>query len=187
MTRHDLRDGLLFYDAAFLSLTDARSLFEHLAAEVPWRHESGRLGPMPRLTAWYADDGRTYSYSGVTHEALEWTPPLARLRTILEEVCETPFNSALLNRYRDGQDSMGWHADDEKELGTNPVIASVSLGAVRRFRLKHLATRETLHFDLADGSLLVMAGATQHHWHHAIAKTKQPVGERINLTFRQMA
>ena len=187
MERHKIRDGgLLLYDASFLAAREAAELFAHLIEAVPWKQESGRFGPMPRLTAWYADDGKSYSYSGVTHLRIPWTPPQAELKSRLEKVCDASFNSALLNRYRDGQDSMGWHADNEKELGTNPVIASVSLGGVRRFRLKHLKSRETLDFDLANGSLLVMAGACQHHWHHSIPKTKLPVGERINLTYRNI-
>ena len=184
--RHVIRDGELLYEPTFLAPAEAVTLFRYLLESVPWKQESGRFGPMPRLTAWYADDGRTYSYSGVTHVGLPWTPPLAELKSRLEKVCDANFNSALLNRYRDGRDSMGWHADDEKELGINPVIASISLGAVRRFRLKHLKTRETLDFDLVNGSLLVMAGACQHFWHHAIPKTQEPVGERINLTFRDI-
>lgn len=185
MERLALRDGgLLLYDAAFLTPVEIRTLFEYLLASVPWRQESGRFGPMPRLTAWYADDAITYSYSGVTHVGLRWTTPLSELKTRLESLSGASFNSVLLNRYRDGQDSLGWHADNEKELGTDPVIASVSLGAVRCFRLKHLQSRETIKFDLASGSLLVMAGTTQHHWHHSIAKTKQFIGERINLTYR---
>lgn len=185
--RRLIRDGgLLLYDAAFLEPAVAASLFQHLIDSAPWRQERGRLGPFPRLTAWYAEGGLSYSYSGVTHVAEPWTPPLADLKTRLEQVCNARFNSALVNRYRDGRDSMGWHADNERELGSNPTIASVSLGATRRFRLKHLASGETLNFDLSDGSLLVMAGTTQHHWHHCVPKTAKPVGERINLTFRWM-
>ena len=176
--------GRLLFDGHFLHAAAADTLFEQLLALVPWRQERGRFGPMPRLTAWYADGTRSYSYSGVTHIGLDWIPPLTELKMRLEMICITSFNSVLLNRYRDGQDSMGWHADNEKELGTNPVIASVSLGATRRFRLKHLQSRETLDFDLTHGSLLVMAGTTQHHWHHAVPKTKLIVGERINATFR---
>ncbi len=178
--------GRLLHAPCFLNASEADVLFHQLLEQVPWRQESGRFGPMPRLTAWYADAGRSYSYSGVTHIGLEWIPPLVALKHRLEATCEASFNSALLNRYRDGRDSMGWHADNERELGINPAIASVSLGSARRFRLKHLQTGETLEFDLSHGSLLLMAGTTQHHWQHAVPKSTRSVGERINVTFREI-
>jgi alkylated DNA repair dioxygenase AlkB len=138
------------------------------------------------LTAWYADTGLTYTYSGVTHAAIPWTPALAEVRRRVEEASGAPFNSVLLNYYRDGADSMGYHADDEEELGVNPVIASISLGAVRQFFLKHPKSGEKLKYDLAHGSLLVMGGTCQHHWVHAVPKAKTALGERINLTFRKI-
>ena len=144
------------------------------------------MGPFPRLTAWYADAGLTYRYSGVTHHALEWTPTLQEIRRDAEATAHASFNSVLLNFYRDGQDSIGYHADDEPELGVNPVIASISLGSVRQFVLKHKKSGEKLKFDLAPGTLLIMGGTCQHHWVHALPKTKSLVGERINLTFRNI-
>jgi alkylated DNA repair dioxygenase AlkB len=154
------------------------------------------------LTAWYADTGLTYSYSGVTHQALAWTDTLASVRKDVEEAAGqflpspcgrgvggeggVSFNSVLLNFYRDGNDSIGYHTDAEPELGVNPVIASVSLGAVRQFVMKHIKTGEKLKLDLAHGSLLVMGGTCQHHWVHGVPKTKAAVGPRINLTFRQI-
>ena len=181
-----LDGGTLNYDEAFYSREVADALFDRICAETPWQQEQSRFGPFPRLTAWYADIGLTYSYSGVTHQALAWTDALAQIRRDVEEFANTPFNSVLLNFYRDGQDSIGYHADDETELGENPVIASVSFGAVRQFVLKHKKTGEKLKYDLAHGSLLVMGGTCQHHWMHMLPKTKVAVGERINLTFRNV-
>lgn len=187
MQHFDLQDAsTLDYAEAFYALTEADALFDRLRAETPWRQERSRFGPFPRLTAWYADAGLTYSYSGVTHEAIPWTDTLTEVRRAVEAVAGTPFNSLLLNLYRDGHDSIGFHADDEPELGVNPVIASISLGAVRQFVLKHKASGTKETFNLAHGSLLVMAGACQHHWVHSVPKTKSVVRERINLTFRNI-
>lgn len=187
MQHFDLRDsGTLDYVEAFYSSEQAQALFERLRTETPWRQERSRFGPFPRLTAWYADAGLTYSYSGVTHEAIPWTVTLAEVRRAVEATAGVPFNSLLLNFYRDGQDSIGFHADNEPELGVNPVIASVSLGAVRQFVLKHRASGEKLPFDLAHGSLLVMGGTCQHHWVHGVPKAKTALQARINLTFRNI-
>jgi alkylated DNA repair dioxygenase AlkB len=182
-----LRDGgLLLYDEAFFPPAEADTLFAHLRDTVPWKQE-GRPGRVfPRLTAWYADPGRSYSYSGVTHHATPWTPELLAVKERVEVAAGTTWNSLLLNLYRDGRDSIGFHADDEPELGPSPVIGSVSLGATRRFVLKHPASGEKLEFDLPDGSLLVMGGTSQHHWRHGVPKTCKPVGQRINLTFRRI-
>jgi alkylated DNA repair dioxygenase AlkB len=139
----------------------------------------------PRLSAWYGDPGAIYSYSGLRLEPLPWTPVLLEIRQVVTDLAETPFNSVLLNLYRDGQDSMGWHSDAEPELGRNPVIASVSLGAVRRFVLRHKKRKEQhIALELESGSVLVMGGALQHYWRHALPKIRQAVGPRINLTFR---
>jgi alkylated DNA repair dioxygenase AlkB len=177
-------DGWLLYDAAFLPRAVAHALFAHLRDTVPWE-QSGRPGRLfPRLTAWYAGPELTYSYSGVTHHALPWTPELRAVKARAEAAAGTTWNSLLLNLYRDGRDSIGFHADDEPELGTNPVIGSISLGAERRFVLKHPASGEKREFNLPPGSLLVMGGASQHHWRHGVPKNRKPVGPRINLTFR---
>ena len=144
----------------------------------------GKVTPLPRLTAWYGDEGAGYEYSGIRNEPLEWTAELARLRDEAGEAAGVSFNSVLLNLYRDGSDSVSWHSDDEPELGQDPTIASVSLGATRRFKLRHKATRETVVRDLEDGSLLLMSGNSQRLWEHCITKTRRPVGKRINLTFR---
>lgn len=146
----------------------------------------GQEHAIPRLNAWYGDPGCAYRYSGVRFDPLPWTDTLADIRQRLAATLGITFNSVLANRYRDGRDSVAWHSDDEPELGHNPVIASVSLGATRRFTLKHKSRKEvpTLAVDLSHGSLLVMAGPTQHHWLHQVAKTTRIVDERVNLTFR---
>ncbi len=183
-----LTDGLLLFEAAFLSSEESERLFAALKAETPWRQEKlklyGRRIPLPRLTAWYGEPGTAYSYSGISREPLPWTAPLRELKARVEAACETGFNSALLNLYRDGRDSVDWHSDDEPELG--PVVASLSLGATRRFLLKHKTKKDVdaVAFELAAGDLLVMKGGTQRHWRHRVPKTAKPVGPRINVTFR---
>jgi alkylated DNA repair dioxygenase AlkB len=178
--------GFLLYQAVFFCPDEADTLFAHLRNSVPWKQEGTAGRKFPRLTAWYADPGRTYSYSGVTHHATPWTPVLLDVKHRAEEAAAMTWNSLLLNLYRDGRDSIGFHADDEPELGVNPVIGSISLGAERRFILKHPASGEKLEFALPHGSLLVMGGTSQHHWRHGVPKTKKPVGPRINLTFRRI-
>jgi alkylated DNA repair dioxygenase AlkB len=159
-----------------------------LLGDVPWEEEEiflhGRMVKSPRLTAWYGDPGASYMYSGVPHEPMEWTPELSAIRELVSSSAQVSFNSVLLNLYRDGSDSVSWHSDDEEELGAEPTIASMSLGATRRFRLRERRTRESLGLDLADGSLLLMSGASQRDWEHCLTKTKRAVGPRINLTFR---
>jgi alkylated DNA repair dioxygenase AlkB len=178
--------GTLLYIHDFYARADADALFACLHGETPWRQERSRMGPFPRLTSWYADPGLTYTYSGVTHEALPWTETLTSIRQRVEEAAATLFNSVLLNFYRDGNDSIGYHSDNEPELGVNPVIASVSLGGIRQFVLKHPESGDKLTYDLAHGSLLVMGGTSQHHWVHGVPKTKAAVEPRINLTFRNI-
>jgi alkylated DNA repair dioxygenase AlkB len=183
----ELRDGgLLRYEEGFFDRHQADRLSQTLRATVSWRQEVSRGKPFPRLTAWYADPGLNYSYSGVTHQPEPWTPELQEIRRRVEAACGADFNSLLLNYYRGGQDSIGFHADDEPELGRNPVIASVSFGTVRDFVLKHKKTRQKLTFPLANGSLLIMAGTCQHFWIHSIPKRAGEIGERINLTFRKI-
>jgi alkylated DNA repair dioxygenase AlkB len=190
-TAFPMADGDVRYlpDAVPPALAD--EWFARLRHEVDWRQEEillfGARHAVPRLVAWHGDPGATYRYSGVDHHPLAWTRTLAAIRERVESLSGHRFNSVLLNLYRDGRDGMGWHADDEPELGTDPVIASVSLGATRRFRMRHRRRRDqVLGIDLAHGSLLLMQGPTQHHWVHAVPKTSRPVGERINLTFRHV-
>ena len=144
----------------------------------------GKELPFPRLTAWYGDQDQTYTFSGITLQPHPWTPELLEIKKKLESRAGTSFNSVLLNRYRDGKDSISWHQDNEKELGKNPIIASVNFGATRTFQLRHIHTGEKISIQLTHGSLVIMMGELQHFWKHQIPKTRKPVGERINLTFR---
>jgi alkylated DNA repair dioxygenase AlkB len=171
---------------------EATRLLRELRAAVDWRQEEilifGQRRLVPRLVAWHGDPGASYVYSGTEHRPQPWTSTLEEVRARASALTGVAFNAVLLNLYRDGRDGMGWHADDEPELGRNPVIASVSLGAERRFCLRHRRRRDLkVDLPLPHGSLLCMSGATQHHWLHALPKTSRPTGERINLTFRQVA
>lgn len=159
-----------------------------LIADTPWRSEIvtvyGKQHLQPRLTAAYGD--APYTYSGLTIHPLPWTPLLLSIKAAVEDACTCTFNSVLLNYYRDERDSMGMHSDDERELGRNPAVASVSFGATRTFILRHKASKQTIRLDLIDGCLLLMAGALQHHWQHGINKLTKSTGARINLTFRSI-
>ena len=183
------RDGIVRLHEHALAEAVAGRLFQELMTVTPWRHEiatvMGRRVPIPRLTAWHGEAG--YVYSGIRMAPAPWNAPLLELKAGAEACAGHAFNSVLLNLYRDGRDSVSWHADNEPGLGRNPVIASISLGATRRFQMKHRLRDERLSLDLPPGSCLVMAGATQHHWLHQVPKTSRPVGPRINLTFRAMA
>lgn len=184
-------DGELAYDPDFLTIQAADRLLTRLTAQIQWEQHvirvRGREVACPRLSAWYGNKVAHYSYSGLTLEPRPWPSALATLRRRVEAATGTRFNAVLANLYRDGRDGMGWHSDDEPELGRNPVIASVSLGAPRRFRLRHVGPpRLTLAFDLTHGSLLVMAGELQHYWRHAVPKTTRAVAPRLNLTFRRV-
>lgn len=184
----DLTNGTLLWSANFLATQEADHVFAYLQNEVPWQQESinlfGRQVAQPRLQAWYGD--AEYTYSGLTMQPLPWSPLLLELKQRCEAASGTRFNSVLANLYRDGQDSMGWHQDNEPELGRNPVIASLNLGDSRRFVLKHKHNGERRQLDLHHGSLLIMSGETQHFWRHCVPKTAQPKSARINLTFRQI-
>jgi alkylated DNA repair dioxygenase AlkB len=181
-------DGIAWLHEEALAGADASRLFGRLMAVTEWRREiatvMGRRVPIPRLTAWHGAAG--YVYSGIRMTPAPWNQPLLEIKAVAEACAGQTFNSVLLNLYRDGRDSVSWHADNEPGLGRNPVIASVSLGAVRRFQMKHRERDERLALDLPSGSCLVMAGPTQHHWLHQVPKTGRPVGPRINLTFRAM-
>jgi alkylated DNA repair dioxygenase AlkB len=189
--RLDLADAEICYWPAAFTEPEASACFSELRNGIEWRGEEvvvfGRRHPVPRLVAWHGDPGARYTYSGTSHEPSPWTQVLERIRERVQALADCEFNSVLLNLYRDGRDSMGWHADDEPELGPDPVIASVSLGAARRFCLRHRRHRGTrLDLALGQGSLLLMSGATQRHWVHSVPKTTVAVGERINLTFRSV-
>ena len=187
--RLDLPDADIRLWPQALAGDEADALFAALRDGIPWQAEDilifGERRRVPRLVSWHGDPGTAYSYSGTTHEPLPWTAELRQLRSRVEALTGHRFNSVLLNRYRDGRDSMGWHADDEPELGRNPAIGSVSLGATRRFRLRHrrVAGAEVT-LELGHGDVLLMAGSTQHAYVHAVPKTARPTHERINLTWR---
>jgi alkylated DNA repair dioxygenase AlkB len=167
-------------------------ILQRLIAEVPWRSEElvmwGRRMLQPRLTAWYGDAGARYAYSGIELAPLPWTPLLADLKARVEEVAGVTFNSVLINYYRDHRDSVGFHSDNEPELGERPVIASLSLGEERIFILRHKTARQLapVRLRLESGSLLLMRGDTQRCWRHGVPKETQPCGPRVNLTFRQI-
>jgi alkylated DNA repair dioxygenase AlkB len=187
--RLNLPDCDIRYYPEFLSLEKATQYFKLFRETVPWQQDDirvfGKVYPQPRLTALFGANGRPYTYSGITMQPHEFTKELIDLKRLIETQTNVSFTSCLLNLYRDGQDSNGWHADNEKELGTDPVIASISLGQERFFHLKHRQDRGLkLKLPLAHGSLLLMQGSTQHHWLHQIPKTTKPVAPRINLTFR---
>jgi len=183
-------DGELYLIKQFYRQPESGQLFAQLQAGLSWQEEAifiyGRWVKVPRLMCWYGDPDAWYRYSGVNHRPMPWTPVLQAIREKVERQCQCRFNSVLANLYRDGNDSMGCHADDEKELGPNPVIASLSLGDERLFRLYHKKTKEKLDIVLGHGDLLVMAGTLQYHWMHAVPKTKKLKNPRINLTFRKI-
>jgi len=174
----------------FLSEPAATRLFHALTDAVTWRRDSiklfGKTMEIPRLHQWFADDGLTYTWSGLTMTPQPWLDELIDIREQIEAACDNPFNSALANLYRDGSDSMGWHADDEPELGHQPVIASLSLGAERDFvmRCRDDETAKKQCIKLQHGSLLLMAGDTQRYWQHSLPKRRKISEPRINLTFR---
>lgn len=187
-----LNDADLAFDPEFYPHDEAKGLFDQLLTEIPWRAENitlfGKTMPQPRLIAWYGDSNVDYGYSGQRLEALPWTPLLQTIKARVESMSEEQFNSVLLNLYRNERDSMGLHADDEPELGVNPTIASLSLGEERVFRMKHKRQKELkpLRLNLANGSLLLMRGATQANWKHEVPKSRHPCGPRISLTFRRV-
>lgn len=187
-----LPEGVTFV-RDWLPASEASALLDQLVQQTPWtRHRLqifGREVDAPRLSCWIGDPGTTYRYSGATFAPHPWPDVLQPVRKAVSEAVGAPFNSVLANLYRDGNDAMGWHSDDERELGPQPVIASLSLGATRRFLLKARAADSAGRFarhviELPHGSLLVMAGDTQQNYRHALPRTARPAGPRINLTFR---
>jgi alkylated DNA repair dioxygenase AlkB len=168
----------------------ADRFFDHLVEATPWTQEEtvmfGKKHQIPRLTSWHGDPLHTYSYSGIHNEPEPWTPALIEIRDLTQDLADTTFNSVLLNLYRDGNDGVSWHADDEPELSDQPVIGSVSLGASRRFQFRRRDGGSIESIDLHHGDILVMSGPTQRFWLHQIPKTAKEVGPRINLTFRKI-
>ena len=186
-----LPDAHLRFSSQFLSTKEADELFQVLINETQWKQENiviaGVNRPQPRLCAWYGDDHAHYSYSGIQLHPLKWTKALLQIKQKIEDISQTRFNSVLINLYRDEQDSMGWHSDNETSLGSQPCIASLSLGEMRQFKMKHRTlSNQRYKLPLNNGCLLIMEGSTQEHWLHSIDKEKHTCGPRINLTFRRI-
>jgi alkylated DNA repair dioxygenase AlkB len=183
-----ISNGHLTLLEGFYNADEANEMYTQLLESLEWKqgtiHLFGKTHSTPRLEAFYAEKNLEYGYSGQQLKTKNFTPLLLQIKQKLEEVSAYTFNSVLVNYYRDGNDSNGWHADNEKELGENPTIASLSFGTSRRFDLKHISKAEKLSIQLHSGSLLVMSGETQHFWKHQIAKSKKITTGRINLTFR---
>ena len=182
-------DAEIVYYPNFFDVEKANELHEKLKADIPWQQDNirvyGKEYEQPRLTALYGNEGKPYGYSNIVMQPHQWSPLTIYLKEAVEDICEEIFTTVLLNLYRNGKDSNGWHADNEKELGRNPIIASISFGAERIFQMKHNSIPNLKqNILLQHGSLLVMKGTTQHFWKHQIPKTAKPIGERINLTFR---
>jgi len=182
-------DGEVRYHPDVFTVTESRRHLETLLDHTPWESRNivlfGREVPQPRLACWYGN--RPYTYSGLTLEPRDFTAQLTELGNVAASLAGRTFNTVLANLYRDGRDSMGWHSDDERELGSEPVIASLSFGAVRRFRLRHRESRELVEISLEPGSVLVMSGLTQHRWMHDLPKSAKVTEPRVNLTFRHIA
>jgi len=190
--RLEIEDGVFELWPGFLENSEASSCFAELRNKIDWHTPRvfvyGRWIDSPRQSAWYGDSGAVYRYSGTVNPPSPWLPELDNLRERLNQFCASGFNSVLANHYRSGKDSMGWHSDDEKELGADPVIASVSLGGARRFLLQHRRRKDLpIHeISLENGSLLVMRAGTQRAWRHSVPKTRRAVAPRINLTYRHV-
>ena len=176
------------YFPKYLDNSSADKLLETLLERNQWEREIfkiyGKSISAPRLTSWFSDPMVSYRYSGKKRIGKPFTPELFQLRQILNAHLNVHFNFVLANFYRDGKDYVGWHADDEPDLGSRPLIASISLGESRRFRVRHNSRKVTESIDLVHGSLLIMRGQSQSHFKHCLAKTKRLVNSRINLTFR---
>jgi alkylated DNA repair dioxygenase AlkB len=187
----DLPDAEILYYPHFFTIEEADGIYQELLEKTPWQQDTiklfGKTHLQPRLTALYGNENKPYSYSNIKMEPHPWNPLLREINLKLASEINNTFTSVLLNLYRDGKDSNGWHADNEKELGKNPVIASLSFGAERAFHLQHNTEKTLKHkIILEHGSLLVMKGTTQHYWKHQIPKTAKEIGNRINLTFRNI-
>ena len=164
-------------------------ILRKLIEDIKWRQESvniyGKVMPQPRLIAWYGDSGKKYDYSGISLTPMPWTDLLREIKRRIEDCTDSTFNSVFLNLYRDHNDSMGFHSDDERELGLEPTIASLTFGATRTFVLKHKKKDlPAIKIPLEAGSVLLMKGGTQRHWKHGIMKQTEKCGPRVNLTFR---
>jgi alkylated DNA repair dioxygenase AlkB len=182
-------DGEVLLFQNFFSREESKKYIDHLTNEIKWKQEPikifGKELMQPRLTAFYGDPEKAYAYSGITMQPYIWTNELSEIKTKIEPIACAKFTSALLNFYRTGSDSMGWHRDNEKELGLNPVIGSVSFGASRIFQLRNYSDKKVIKsIELTNRSFLLMRGKTQHCWEHRLPKTNDQIGKRINITFR---
>lgn len=181
------------YISDFFSKKKSDQMLKTLIQNIKWRQNTiqfyGKRSLVPRLEAWYGDVGKSYSYSGIQMNPTPWSEELLEIKQAIEKHTNSPFNSVLINYYRDGKDRVAWHSDDEKELGRNPVIGSISFGAERKFKLRHKEYQRNgcrVEMKLEHGSLLLMKGETQHHWVHEIPRTALAIAPRINLTFRSI-
>lgn len=183
-------DGELYYMDQFVPESEADNWFEELKKNVPWEADQvrifGKVITTKREVTWYGNPGLTYTYSGFEKIPLPWTPLMTQIKAKVEAYCEEEFNSCLLNLYHDGKEAMGWHRDNEKELKKHGTIASLSLGATRKFSFKHLDEKRKIDVPLNHGSLLLMKGIIQDHWQHTLPAMKRIDQARINLTFRQI-
>ena len=181
-------EGEVYYFGKIINDSESQRLFAELLESIAWKHDElviyGKHITTKRKTAWYGDYEHQYSYSNTTKIALAWIKVLIQLRALVEKQSQSTFNSCLLNLYHAGDEGMAWHSDDEKELGDQPIIASLSIGAERKFSFKHKKTKENLSLNLESGSLLIMKGDTQKNWQHSLPKTTKINEPRINLTFR---
>ena len=187
----DLPDAEIIYYPKFFDKEQSDLIYTELLQDIAWQQDNitifGKTHPQPRLTALYGNEGKPYSYSNIKMQPHPWNSLLQKIKYYIEETTGCQFTTVLLNQYRDGKDSNGWHADNEKELGINPIIASLSFGSERVFQLKHNTIADAKKsIVLEHGSLLLMKGSTQHFWKHQIPKTAKPIGTRINLTFRSI-
>ncbi len=188
----NLKNAELLYQPSFFEKIESDRIFKKLLETIEWKQDKirmyGKELPLPRLSAWYGDNNKPYTYSGITLNPLPWTDELLQIKEKIEAQAKVKFSSVLLNRYRNGQDYVGWHTDAERELGNNPVIGSVNFGATRKFQLRRIDDhKEKYELELKHGTLLLMRGETQHYWQHQVPKTSTNIGERLNLTFRVIA
>jgi alkylated DNA repair dioxygenase AlkB len=183
-----IENGEYLYLPNFFAKSESDYFLKSLRENILWKQESmnmyGKNINFPRLTAWYGDNDKPYSFSGITLQPNPWNKDITEIKRKTETEAKVIFNSVLLNLYRDGNDSISWHTDAEKELGKNPVIASVNFGETRKFQLRHIKSSKKIEIELEHGSLLIMQGELQHFWQHQIPKTSKVTRERINLTFR---
>ena len=184
------KDGIAIYHGVIIGEKEATQISKELLDTIPWKQDEvvmfGKKIMTKRKVAWYADVGITYTYAGVKKSGLQWTEPLLKIKQKVEAITGATYNACLLNLYHEGEEGMGWHRDNEKEIVAESSIASVSLGAARKFAFKHATTNERIDIELENGSLLDMKGAIQHHWYHSLPKSMRIKQLRINLTFRLM-